>query len=133
MSCNVQLVGGVGMLYGMCQWFGVGMRVMRDIYLAVAWNPSRYIMVTEGLVWEERFLPSRPIVQRFALNRDCIGEVRDCFPAMGNSCLYRPCVYRWDVIHRRSHRGCCFITVATECVKDRTSSFDALSRILGSY
>jgi hypothetical protein len=68
---------------------------MRDIYLAVAWNPSRYIMVTEGRVCVCVCVcvlgggvsyPTPSIEQRFALNRDCIGEVRDCFPAMGNSC-----------------------------------------------
>jgi hypothetical protein len=64
-----------------------GMGIMCDIYLAVAWNPSRYIMVTEGREWGEGQVsyPTPPIEQRFALNRDCIGEVRDCFPAMGNS------------------------------------------------
>lgn len=29
------------------------------------------------------FSPALPIVQRFALNRDCIAQVRDCFPAVG--------------------------------------------------
>jgi len=56
--------------------------------------------------------PTPSIEQRFALNRDCIGEVRDCFPAMGNSCRWRQCVYRWDVNYWHSHTGCCFIIVA---------------------
>jgi hypothetical protein len=84
------------LLYVYVCWKGYG--VIRDIYLAVAWNPSRYIVVTQGRVWNGRLLPPPPILHRFALNRDCIREVTDCFLAMGNSSLCRPCVYRCDVI-----------------------------------
>jgi hypothetical protein len=86
---------------------GKGMGTMCDIYLPEAWNSSRYIVVTQGRVWNGRPPPPPPILQRFALNRDCIGEVTDCFPAMGNSSLCRPCVYRCDVITAILIQGVC--------------------------